>query len=151
MDVYPTLLGSSICVKSHRKEKRMRTLSNPYIPNIWIKQKYDRETTVACDERRSRRTVLTRALGFSGAFGAWGMINSKRAAAASIDPSWQDMLNVAIANSRNQAALFKTGKGLLVSFGDNLFNFDLFTDTFELATEQATFLRGRSSVPGGEK
>jgi len=92
----------------------------------------------------SRRGILASLLGAAGGVGVLNVPGGKEAAAQSpaLDSEWMSMLQVAIANSRNQAVLFKRGKGLIASFGDNLYIFDQPTNSFGLFTGQSQVLKG---------
>lgn len=95
----------------------------------------------------SRRDVLTGLVGAAGGIGAWQMIGSQEAAAQSggtlPDSEWMTMLQVAQNNSRNQAVLIKPNKGMIVTFGNSLFQ--LLPDfSFSLSEGQAQVFSGNS-------
>src|SRR5437868_11835501 len=94
----------------------------------------------------SRRGVLTGLLATAGGGSAWDLISIKEAKAQSsfLDPEWTSMLQTAQANSRNIAVLIKPGKGLVATFGDNLFQ-RLPDSTFSLFVGQTKILSGVST------
>jgi len=95
----------------------------------------------------SRRDVLTRLLGATGALGALQMLNAKEARAddlddsslpgGQIDPSLLNALRFDRENSADPGAVFLPDRGLLVGFGPNLYHCDTSTNTCRL------FAKGR--------
>ncbi len=96
----------------------------------------------------SRRGMFASLLRTSGAIGAWQILGAKQASAQTLplDPDWMNMLQIAQANSKNQAALFKKGKGLIASFGDNLYNLDFQTNSFKLFTGSSLIFNGTYGI-----
>lgn len=76
------------------------------------------------DKAISRRGVITGLLGTAAGISAATTIGNRNvfAQGPTLDPDWQAMLNVAQANSRNQAVISMPEKGRIATFGDNLFH-----------------------------